>query len=72
MWIYRVVKKLSVSQETYDKAVSYYQNENKRLREALEYYAHKPLYQTSSSYDVWKYDILKDAGHIARKALAGD
>ena len=48
------------------------EHENKRLREALEYYAHKPLYQTCSSFDVWKYDILKDAGYIARKALAGD
>ena len=66
----------SVSKETYDKAVAYYQNENKRLREALKFYADK------DNYKVWRagldpelehvHDVDFDSGHKARKALKGD
>ena len=43
--------------------------ENKRYREALEFYANKKTYRY---YKESYIDLLKDGGYIARKALEGD
>lgn len=63
----------SVSKETYDKAIAYYQNENKRLREALEFYANSKIYEAyCAAEDDYDSDAILDDGQIARQALEGE
>ena len=60
----------AVSKETYDKAINYYQSENKRLREALEFYANENSYFMIDRFAQAK--VNYDGGETARQALVGD
>ena len=63
-WLKEQAERFEVLSEQHDEALM----QNKRYREALEFYANKKTYRY---YKESYIDLLKDGGYIARKALEG-
>lgn len=73
------VKKAIGMQEYYIMSTGDLQDENERLREALEFYARLPNYEVElvpypspRLVGESRSDVAKDAGDVARQALKGD
>lgn len=56
----------------YIKTVHLVNEENKRLRKALSYYADEKHYEPYGAFNTGSCDITEDEGYIARQALAGE
>ncbi|MDM5231444.1 hypothetical protein [Lysinibacillus pakistanensis] len=56
----------------YIKTVHLVNEENKRLRKALSYYADEKHYEPYGALNTGSCDITEDEGYIARQALAGE